>query len=174
LQAAVVATDCKASQDCAGIFRAQYLVREVPALAGQIANRGQHPISHYCFRLGDSATATLSNVPEYLTPTGNATFNAAGNNLDNNVIGATGANRLEGITGTNTYVVEGRGDILIEAASQGTTATITAIRILRLQSPALPPQAVPNCSFAPNGHEAIGTTNSYRCSSGTSINFCRR
>ncbi len=74
-----------------------------------------------------SVTCTLSANVENLTLTGTANLNGTGNDLANVLTGNTGANRLTGGAGNDTYVVDNAGDVVVEAAGEGTDLVQSSI-----------------------------------------------
>ena len=66
-----------------------------------------------------SITWTLGDNLENLTLAGSANLAAVGNALDNVLIGNSGANRLEGRGGNDTYVVDNVADNVVELANGG-------------------------------------------------------
>ncbi|WP_372353366.1 M10 family metallopeptidase C-terminal domain-containing protein [Rhizobium sp. BT-175] len=86
--------------------------------------------------------AALVNV-ENLTYTGSASFTGTGNALDNTITGgigndvlngAAGADSLIGGTGDDTYVVDNAGDVVTEAADEGTDTVRTTLTSYTLGS----------------------------------------
>lgn len=90
-------------------------------------------------------SSTLGANVEHLVLSGGANLNGTGNALDNAITGnggqnslsgaagndtldgGAGADRLAGGTGNDTYIVDHRGDVVIEAASAGTDSVIASI-----------------------------------------------
>ncbi len=73
---------------------------------------------------------------EHLTLTGSANINAKGNGLNNTLIGnagknvlaaSTGADRMEGKAGSDTYYVDNAGDRVVEANGQGTDKVYSSV-----------------------------------------------
>ncbi|MBX5236955.1 M10 family metallopeptidase C-terminal domain-containing protein [Rhizobium sp. NLR22b] len=107
------------------------------------------------------ASYTLGNNVENLTYTGSASFTGTGNALDNTIIGgafndtlngAAGADTLIGGAGNDTYIVDNAGDIVTEAADEGTDTVRTNLASYTLAA------NVENLSFAGTGPFA-GTGN---------------
>ncbi|ANL39207.1 M10 family metallopeptidase C-terminal domain-containing protein [Rhizobium phaseoli] len=104
---------------------------------------------------------TLGNNVENLTYTGSANFSGAGNGLANTITGgagndmlngAAGADTLIGGAGHDTYIVDDAGDLVTEAADEGTDTVRTNLASYTLTG------NVENLSFAGTGAFA-GTGN---------------
>ena len=65
-------------------------------------------------------TYTLGANIENGTIAGTLAFNLTGNSLDNRLHGNSAANKLTGRGGNDAYVVDNAGDVIVEAAGQGT------------------------------------------------------
>ena len=88
---------------------------------------------------------TLGDDVENLVLTGGGALNGTGNVLVNRITGGTGANTLDGGAGADTlaggagndtYVVDNLGDVLIEAAGQGTDTVRTGLADYGLETSA--------------------------------------
>ena len=64
---------------------------------------------------------------ENITLTGAARVNAVGNDLNNILIGNSAANVLKGLGGNDTYVVDGRDDVVIEVAGGGIDTVLSSV-----------------------------------------------
>ncbi|ANM22118.1 serralysin-like metalloprotease domain-containing protein [Rhizobium sp. N941] len=87
------------------------------------------------------ATYTLGSDVENLTYTGTAAFTGTGNSLANMIKGGAGADTLDGkagadiligAAGDDTYIVDNVGDVVTEAANQGTDLIRTALSVYAL------------------------------------------
>jgi Ca2+-binding RTX toxin-like protein len=70
--------------------------------------------------------ALTANV-ENLTLTGTGNINGTGNALNNILMGNSAANILSGGSGDDTYLVDNAGDIVLEAASEGTDTVQSSV-----------------------------------------------
>jgi Ca2+-binding RTX toxin-like protein len=77
-----------------------------------------------------SATYTLAANVENLTLTGSTAINGTGNGLDNIFVANGGGNTFTGLLGNDTYYVDkyngSSGDVVVEAAGEGTDTIVTA------------------------------------------------
>ncbi|MBP2485955.1 Ca2+-binding RTX toxin-like protein [Rhizobium leguminosarum] len=87
------------------------------------------------------ASYTLGSDVENLTYTGTAAFTGTGNDLDNTIKGAAGADILDGkagadiligAAGNDTYIVDNVGDVVTEGLNEGTDLIKTALSIYTL------------------------------------------
>ncbi|NKL39403.1 RTX toxin, partial [Rhizobium leguminosarum bv. viciae] len=134
-----------------------YVVDIATDLVIENANEGTDTVQT---ALAAYSIAALVNV-ENLTYTGSASFTGTGNALDNTITGgvgndmlngAAGADSLIGGAGNDTYIVDNAGDIVTEAASEGTDTVRTNLASYTLAG------NVENLSFAGTGAFA-GTGN---------------
>ncbi len=73
------------------------------------------------------ASYTLGTNVENLIYTGTASFTGTGNALDNVLTGGTGADRLAGGLGNDTYIVDNAGDVVVENAGEGIDTVKTVL-----------------------------------------------
>jgi Ca2+-binding RTX toxin-like protein len=108
------------------------------------------------------ASYTLAANVENLVFTGSGNFTGTGNVLDNSITGgsgddtlngASGGDSLIGLAGNDTYKVDNSGDVVIEAAGQGTDTVKTALASYTLGA------NVENLTYTGSGNFA-GTGNS--------------
>ncbi|MBS1191827.1 MAG: hypothetical protein H6R10_3619 [Rhodocyclaceae bacterium] len=94
--------------------------------AGDVVTEGANAGSDLVY---SSVSYTLTPNVENLTLTGTGNINGTGNNLNNVILGNVGDNRLDGSTGADsmagglgndTYIVDNTGDVVTEAAGEGT------------------------------------------------------
>jgi Ca2+-binding RTX toxin-like protein len=71
----------------------------------------------------DARTTHVENI----TLTGTANANAIGNDLDNILVGNSAANILKGYGGDDTYYVDGRDDVVVEAAGGGIDTVFSTV-----------------------------------------------
>ncbi len=70
---------------------------------------------------------TLGANVENLVYTGTASFTGTGNALDNVLAGGTGADRMTGGLGNDTYIVDNAGDVVVENAGEGVDTVKTTL-----------------------------------------------
>ncbi|WP_162236029.1 hypothetical protein [Devosia sp. Leaf64] len=115
-----------------------YIVDNIGDVVNELTGEGTDSVQ-------SSVTYTLASNVENLTLTGSAAINGTGNTLDNVLTGNSGANTLiggggndtlnggsgsdtlSGGTGNDTYVVDNSGDVVTEAASEGTDLVQSSI-----------------------------------------------
>ncbi|QAS79205.1 RTX toxin [Rhizobium acidisoli] len=109
--------------------------------------------------------AALANV-EKLTYTGSANFTGTGNVLDNTIIGGAfndtldggaGADSLTGGEGDDIYVVDNAGDLVTEAADEGTDTVRTALANYTLGSDVENLTYTGTVAFAGTGNDLANT-----------------
>jgi len=71
----------------------------------------------------DARTTHVENI----TLTGSANINAIGNDLNNIIIGNSGVNILKGYGGDDTYYVDSRSDVVVEAADGGIDTVFSTV-----------------------------------------------
>ena len=74
-----------------------------------------------------SISYVLTPNVENLTLTGTGNINGTGNALNNLLTGNSAANILSGGAGDDTYLVDNAGDIVLEAASEGTDTVLSSV-----------------------------------------------
>jgi Ca2+-binding RTX toxin-like protein len=72
-------------------------------------------------------TFTLGANLENLTLTGSSNINGTGNGLGNTITGNSGINTLTGGAGDDIYIVQNTGDIVVEAAAEGTDTVRSSV-----------------------------------------------
>ncbi|MBX4865641.1 RTX toxin [Rhizobium bangladeshense] len=112
------------------------------------------------------ASYTLGNNVENLTYTGSASFTGAGNALANTIIGGAfndtlnggaGADSLIGGDGNDTYIVDNAGDIVTEAADEGTDTVRTTLASYTLGSDVENLTYIGTVAFAGTGNDLDNT-----------------
>jgi trimeric autotransporter adhesin len=73
-----------------------------------------------------SITYSLGPTIEKLTLTGSGDIDGTGNALANVLTGNSGINVLTGLGGSDTYIVQNTGDVVVEAAAAGTDAVVAS------------------------------------------------
>ncbi|AJC77999.1 hemolysin-type calcium-binding protein [Rhizobium etli bv. phaseoli str. IE4803] len=109
--------------------------------------------------------AALANV-ENLTYTGSASFTGTGNALANMITGGAGNDTLDGVAGADsliggegddTYIVDNAGDIVTEAADEGTDTVLTALASYTLGSDVENLTYIGKAAFAGTGNSLDNT-----------------
>ncbi|MEZ0167970.1 calcium-binding protein [Microvirga sp. TS319] len=112
-----------------GVGNDTYIVDSVADMIVEAADEGTDTVQ-------SSITLTVGANLENLTLTGTAAIHGTGNGLNNVLTGNSGANTLDGREGADQmsgglgndiYVVDDAGDVVIEAASQGTDTVQSSI-----------------------------------------------
>jgi Ca2+-binding RTX toxin-like protein len=105
-----------------------YIVDSTSDVVTENSGQGTDTVQSYVNWTLGSNIENLVLLGSSITGTGNASANQiTGNNINNTLNGGSGADTLIGGAGNDTYVVDVSGDIVTEAASQGTDLVKSAI-----------------------------------------------